>query len=98
MFGVDGRDIDGVRDATLREAPPPPALDAPPLGRAPPPARDAPPPARAPPPPPPPRAPPPPPPPPRPPRAHMSLASQTHATIKTKMINNFFMTTPSYVN
>src|SRR3954469_17013715 len=46
MFGVDGRDVDGGRDGRFGEAPPPPALDAPPLGRAPPPPRDAPPPPR----------------------------------------------------
>ena len=97
-FEVLGRDIDGVREATLRDPPPPP-LDAPPLGR------DT---AtrarhrhrvmphrrlvihRR-------RHRPPPPPPPRPPRAHISLASQTHTAIATITINNFFMAAPFMV-
>jgi hypothetical protein len=97
-FEVLGRDIDGVREATLRD-PPPLLLDAlgrePPLGRAPPPRDAPPPPPRAPPPPPP--RPPPPPPPPRPPRAHISLANQAHNAIETITINNFFMAAPFMV-
>lgn len=74
------RDIDGVRDAVLRDAPPrePPPL----LTRAPPPPRDPPPPRL------------PPPPPPRPPRAQMSPANHAHTTTLRIRIKNFFMETP----